>query len=608
MAPLEAVLDASKAVRHYQTQRTRGKPRTSAARYSPHEQKGRPVSRTPLFTSIVAVFLVHAAHTAGAAWATAGRSRLLLVFLDLRDERFRREHQAGNRSRVLQRETGNLGWVNNAHLHHVAVLPGFRVETVVLFLRLADLADHHSAFSSGVVRDLAGWLFKSAPHDADANSFVILELQLVDRRDAAQQRGASAGNNAFLDGCAGRVHGIFDASLFFLQLGFSCRAHLDDRHSADQLGKPLLELFLVVVGCSVLHLRTDLLDASFDVSGLAIAFHDRGVVLVDGDFLGAAQILKLHIFQLKTQVLGNRLAARERRDILEHGLATVAKARSLDGSALQRATKLVDHQGRQRFAFHVLSNDQEGLAHLGGLLQQRQQILHRADFLFVDQDAAIFQNALHALRIGNEVRRQVAAVELHTLDHFQRRFHGLGFFHGDDAVLADLLHRFGNDPADLLVVVGGNGANLRDHVALHVFVQALDLFHGSFHRAFNAALQSCRAGSCRYGLHAFAEDRLRQNGRCGGSVASHVAGLGSHFANHLRAHVLEWIAQFDFLRYRYAVLGDDRRAELLFDYRVAALGAEGNLHCVGKCVHAAQNRLAGRLTCYYLLRHTGNSS
>src|ERR1700730_4529794 len=235
-------------------------------------KKGAPFPDAPSFTSIVAVLLVHPTHTAGAAWATAGRSRLLLVFLDLRDERFRREHQAGNRSRVLQRETGNLGWVNNAHLHHVAVLAGFRVETVVLFFRLADLADPHSAFSSGVVRDLAGWFFKSAPHDADANTFVILELQLVDRRDAAQKCGASAGKAAFLDGCAGRVHGILNSSLLFLQLGFGCRAHLDYRYSADQFGKPLLQLFLVVVGRGVLHLRADLLDACLDVAGLAIAF------------------------------------------------------------------------------------------------------------------------------------------------------------------------------------------------------------------------------------------------------------------------------------------------------------------------------------------------
>ena len=214
-------------------------------------------------------------------------------------------------------------------------------------------------------------------------------------------------------------------------------------------------------------------------------------------------------------------------------------------------------------------------------------------------------DAFHALRIGDEVGRQVAAVELHAFDHFQRRLHGLGFLDGDDAVLADLLHGFGDDAADLLVVVGANRADLRDHVALDVFVQLLDFFHGNFHGAFDAALESRRAGAGRNRLHAFAEDGLGQHGRCGGAVAGNVGGLGSHFAHHLRAHVLERVLQLDFLRYRYAVLGDDRRAELLFDHRVAALGAERDLHGVGKSVHAAQNRLAGILTSYYLLCHTG---
>src|SRR5258707_617375 len=71
------------------------------------------------------------------------------------------------------------------------------------------------------------------------------------------------------------------------------------------------------------------------------------------------------------------------------------------------------------------------------------------------------------------------------------------------------------------------------------------------------------------------------------AVASYVAGLRSHFANHLRAHVLKGIAEFDFLGNGHAVFGDDRRAELLFDYRIAALGTERNLHCVGKSIHAA---------------------
>src|ERR1700721_127747 len=62
----------------------------------------------------------------------------------------------------------------------------------------------------------------------------------------------------------------------------------------------------------------------------------------------------------------------ERCDVRQHGLAAVAQAGGLDGRDLQRATQLVDDQGRQRFAFHVLSDDQERLAALCDLLQQRE--------------------------------------------------------------------------------------------------------------------------------------------------------------------------------------------------------------------------------------------
>src|SRR6266568_4639676 len=388
----------------------------------------------------------------------------------------------------------------------------------------------------------------------------------------------------------------------------STRAVFNDGDAADELGKALLELFLVVIAGGVFDLRADLLDTAFDVHGLAGAFDDRGVVLVDGDLLGAAEVLKLHVLELDAEVFGDGLAAGEGGDVFEHSLAAIAEARGLDGSALQRAAELVHHEGREGFAFDVFRDDQEGLTHLGGLLEQGEKILHRADFLFVDEDADVFQHALHALGVGDEVGREVAAVKLHAFDYFESSLHRLGFLDGDDAILADLLHGFGDDAADLLVVVGGNGANLGDHVALDVFVELLDFRNGDFDGLFDAALESGGAGASGDSLDALAEDGLREHGRGGRAVAGNVGSLGSDFADHLRAHVLEGIAEFDFLGHGHAVLGDDGRAELLFDHRVAALGAEGDLHCVGEGIHAAQNRLAGILTCYNLLRHTGISS
>src|SRR5713226_5385397 len=226
----------------------------------------------------------------------------------------------------------------------------------------------------------------------------------------------------------------------------------------------------------------------------------------------------------------------------------------------------------------------------------------------MDQDAHVLEDTFHALGVGDEVGGEVAAVELHAFDYFEGRLHRLGFLDGDDTILADLLHGFRDDAADLLVIVGGDGANLGDHVALDVLVELLDFRDGRFDGLLDAALESGGAGAGGDSLDALAEDGLREHGRGGRAVTGNVGSLGSDFADHLRAHVLEGIAELDFLGYSHAVLGDDGRAELLFDHRVAALGAEGDLYCVGKSVHAAQNRLAGRFTCYNLLRHTFHSS
>ena len=192
-------------------------------------------------------------------WPAPAADRFFL-FLDVGDQGFGGQHQGGDRRGVLQREASDLGWVDDAGLDHVAELAGFRVEAEVVVLRFADAADDDRAFLSGVLGDLAHGLFEGALHDVDADGFVIFELELVERGDAAKQRHAAAGNDAFLHGRAGGVHGVFDASLLFLQLGFGGGADFDNGHAADQLGQALLELFLVVVGGGVLDLRADLLD------------------------------------------------------------------------------------------------------------------------------------------------------------------------------------------------------------------------------------------------------------------------------------------------------------------------------------------------------------
>jgi transposase len=65
----------------------------------------------------------------------------------------------------------------------------------------------------------------------------------------------------------------------------------------------------------------------------------------------------------------------------------------LDRTDLQHALQPVDHQRRQGLAFDVFGDDQQRLAHLGDLFQQRQHLAQVGDLLLVQQDIGVFQTA-----------------------------------------------------------------------------------------------------------------------------------------------------------------------------------------------------------------------
>jgi hypothetical protein len=131
-------------------------------------------------------------------------------------------------------------------------------------------------------------------------------------------------------------------------------------------------------------------------------------------------------------------------------------------------------------------------------------------------------------------------------------------------------------------------------------VQGLESFFSSSTVAadglVDAALEVHRVHAGGDELHAFAHDRLGQHGGGGGAVTGDVGGLGSDFLDHLRAHVLELVLQFDFLGDGDAVLGHGRGAERALEHDVAALRAQGDLDRVGQDVDAGDHALAGGIT------------
>src|SRR5690606_11532686 len=145
----------------------------------------------------------------------------------------------------------------------------------------------------------------------------------------------------------------------------------------------------------------------------------------------------------------------------------------------------------------------------------------------------------------------------------------------------------GDQLADVVVGVGRDRTDLGNRLAVGGgLAHALQLLDGSHNGLVDAALEVHRVHAGGHALHAFAGQRLRQHGGGGGAVTGIVGSLACYFLDHLRAHVLELVGQFDFLGDGDAVLGDGRGAEALLEHDVAALGAQGDLDRVGQDIDA----------------------
>ena len=259
---------------------------------------------------------------------------------------------------------------------------------------------------------------------------------------------------------------VLDPILPLLDFDFGRAADPDHRDSPRQLRQALLQLLAIVVGRGLFDLRPDLRNAARDVFLRSPAVDDRGVILVDNHFLGAAEHLQSHIFELDAEVLGNGRAAGQDRNILEHGLASIAEAGCLDGRDLHAAAQFIDHQRRQRLALDILGDDEQRFAGLDHRFQQRHQCLQPGQLLFVVQNVRIVELDQHLLGIGHKIGRNESSIELHAFDNLQFGRKCLGFLDSDRAFVADLLHGICQETADFLVAVGRNRRYLRDLIAL----------------------------------------------------------------------------------------------------------------------------------------------
>src|SRR5581483_8606410 len=192
--------------------------------------------------------------------AGAGRRRGLRLGL-FGDEDVGGEDEGRDGRRVLEGGAGHLCRVDDAGLDEVLDLADRGVEAEVAGLTL-NVGDPHPGRQASVVGDLPARCLHRSPHDAGTDRLVTVEVERLHRRAGPQQGGATAGHDALLDRGPGRGHGVFDAVLLLLELDLGGGADLNDRHTAGELGQPLLELLTIPVRVGVIDLGLDLLDAA----------------------------------------------------------------------------------------------------------------------------------------------------------------------------------------------------------------------------------------------------------------------------------------------------------------------------------------------------------
>src|SRR5664280_299431 len=525
---------------------------------------------------------VHVSHAATTA-TRHRRSRLLRL---VRDDHFGRQEQRGDRRGVLQRRAGDLGRVNDAGLDHVDVLAGGRIQAVP-GLEVAHLLDHDATFEAGVHRDLLERGLQRQPNDVRAGRLVPDELKLLERGDRGVQQGdATAGDDALFDGRLRVRNGVLDPVLLLLELDLGGRADLDDGHAAGQLGEPLLQLLAVVVGIRLLDLGADLVDPTGDLVGVTRTLDDGRLVLGDDDLASPAEQVERRVVELEPDLLADDLTAGQDRDVGEHGLAPVTEARGLHRSGLEGPADLVDDQRCQRLTLDVLGDDRQRLTGLHDLLQQREQVLDRGDLGVDHEQVGVVEDGLHPLRVGDEVRRDVALVEAHALGELELQAEGIALLDGDDAFLADLVHRLGDHAADGLVAGRDRGGRSNLLLGLDVLGGLGQILADRLYGGLDALLQAHRVGAGGHVAQAFAHQRLGQDGGGGGAVTGDVVGLLRDFLDELGPDLLVRVLELDLLGDAHTVVGDGGSTPLLLQDDVAALRAERHPYRVSELVHA----------------------
>ena len=162
------------------------------------------------------------------------------------------------------------------------------------------------------------------------------------------------------------------------------------------------------------------------------------VIAVDDDALRPPELSELDRLEGQAQILGDRLAAGEDGDVLEHALAPLAELGGDDRDRGEEAAQLVRDQRLQRVALDHLRDHEQRPARLRDLVHHRDQTLAGGELLVGEQDEREIEHGLRPPLVGHHFLREPAPFEAHPVAELELDADGLAVLHAQRAVVADL--------------------------------------------------------------------------------------------------------------------------------------------------------------------------
>src|SRR5208337_2235898 len=154
----------------------------------------------------------------------------------------------------------------------------------------------NSALDAGVLNYLFYRLLEGFFHYTHAKLLVVVQLHAIQSFQAPEKSNTAARHNTFLNRSPGCVKSVLDSGLLLFHFRFGGSTDVYNRYASDQFRKPLLQLFPVVIGSGLVNLGLDLLYPALNLCSVACALDNCGILFVDSDLAGPAQISNFYVF------------------------------------------------------------------------------------------------------------------------------------------------------------------------------------------------------------------------------------------------------------------------------------------------------------------------